>query len=375
MADLCTNGAGEDVLTLACKYIFRERFDPAITQKELDYILSYSAEGQKAWRCETIRTKLNGITLHTEDPSKTKCEGCRFKPSGQAKEQLQKSTKDVDQLDIDDEKGIPEEILKASDEEALRILKEGDPIDYIMKTVQIFHAGDMGAQETLASSIAGQSCLNTAGLHLSMNGPSGDGKSHALKCHLKLVPARFKRETSLSSKAPYYMNLRQGTILFYDDKELTEDAEEVIKQATTNYQKNTVHQTVKDQQGKTVIIPPRINWYLTSVESTVSDQLLNRQLNFTADSGSAQKETIFGMQQAEAKKGKMAIIEVTFEVLVCRRIYSKLKENLFEVKIPFADRIDIKDKSDSRIFTKFLDMIKGYAIFKYEQREKDEEGA
>ena len=278
---------------------------------------------------------------------------------------------ETDPLDIDyDEQGISEEVLKAAEAEAIKMLKEGDPIDYIMETVQKFHIGDEEALEAIALSIAGQSCSNTAGLHVSMNGPSGDGKSHCMKSGIKLVPARFKRETSLSAKAAYYMNLRPGTILFSDDKELTEDAEEVIKQATTNYQKDTVHQTVKEQQGKTVIIPPRINWYLTSVESTVSDQLLNRQLTFSTDSSSAQKERIFQMQQAEAKRGKMAMIEVTPEVLVCRRIYSKLKENLFEVKISFADRIDIKDKSDSRIFTKILDMIRNYAIFQvYAARE------
>lgn len=376
MSDLCANGAGKEVLTLACKYIFRERFDPAITQKELDYILSYFEAGGKAWTCDTIRTKLNGITLHMEYPSKTKCEGCRFKPFGQAKEQLQKSTKEADPLDIDyDEEGIPEEILKASDEEASRILREGDPINCIMETVRMFHVGDEGTQEAIALSIAGQSCLNTAGLHVSMNGESGSGKSHALKSHLKLVPARFKRETSLSAKAAYYMNLKPGMIIFSDDKELTEDAEEVIKQAATNYQKYTVHQTVKDQQGKTVVLPPRINWNITSVESTVSDQLLNRQLTFSTNNSPEQKEKIFEMQRAEAKRGRMSIIEVTREVLICRRIYSQLKENTFEVKIPFADRIDIKDKSDARIFTKFLDMIRGYTILKFMQREKDEEGA
>lgn len=380
MADLYANGAGEEVLTLVCKYIFREWFDPEVTQKELSRIFSYFEDGGKPWTCDSIRTKLNRIVLDPEDPEKTKCEFCKFSIQSSRQHNLFQTqpvpSEETDPLDIDyDEEGLPEDVLIAAEEEAIRILKEGDPIAYIMEIIQKFHIGDEEALEAIALSIAGQSCSNTAGLHVSMNGPSGDGKSHCMKSAIKLVPARFKRETSLSAKAAYYMNLRPGMILFSDDKELNEDAEEVIKQATTNYQKNTVHQTVKEQQGKTVIIPPRINWYLTSVESTVSDQLLNRQLTFSTDSSLAQKERIFQMQQAEAKRGKMAMTEVTPEVLVCRRIYSRLKENLFEVKIPFADQIDIKDKSDSRIFTKILDMIRSYAIFKYMQREKDDEGA
>lgn len=287
--------------------------------------------------------------------------------------QRKKEQHDDAYTDHDEDTYTEQDILKAENE-ADKILRIGDPLEYILKTVAVMHTGDENTQEGIAVSIAGQSCLNTAGLQISVNGESGSGKSHGLKSHLHLVPKKYKRETSLSAKAAYYMDLKPGLILFSDDKDPDEASEEVIKRATTNYQEYTTHTTVKDQKTQTVTIPPRINWYLTSVESNISEQLLNRQITFSTDSGPDQKKDIFEMQKKEALAGELFMLEVTPEVLTCRRIYQRIKGELFKVKIPFADRIEIRDKSNSRLFPMFLDMIKGYVIFKYQQRSRDEDG-
>ncbi|WP_292387708.1 bifunctional DNA primase/polymerase [Methanosarcina sp. UBA5] len=374
LADMGANGADAEVMDLVCKYIFREQYDRDQTLKELSYI-----DAEKPWKCETIKTKLADITVTSGNPTASKCENCNFrnqnsmqKPDRQVEKDTEAKGEDPYNTDFD-EKDIPPEIIKQAEEEAERILAEGNPIKYILDVIQKKHTGDQDTQEAIAISIACQSCLNTAGLQISVNGESGSGKSHGLKAHLHLIPRRWKRETSLSAKAAYYMGLTPGMILFSDDKDPDPDFEEVIKRAVTNFQQETVHTTVKDLALKRVVIPPRINWYLTSVESHVSDQLLNRQLTFDADSSLEQDNRVFELQKAEALLGG-TLEEVTFEVLVCRRIYGKIKENLFKVKIPFVDNIDIRDKSNRRLFPMFLDMIRGYSIFKFKQRELDEEG-
>jgi len=348
---------------------------------QIDRIFSGSGLYRDKWnradyKNRTIQEALNGLT-GTYDPEKMRRANREESPQ-KGRKQTGKDNpigKEKDPFSVDvDELDQPEEVIKAAEEEARLILAEGDPIRYILDTIKEKHTGDENMQEGIAVSIAGQSCLNTAGLQISVNGESGSGKSHGLKSHLHLVPRAYKRETSLSAKAAYYMGLEPGLILFSDDKDPDEASEEVIKRATTNYQEYTIHTTVKDQKTQTVTIPPRINWYLTSVESNVSDQLLNRQLTFSTDSGEEQKKAIFEIQQAEALAGEIFMLEVTPEVLTCRRIYSDIKNGLFKVKIPFADRIEIRDKSNSRIFPMFLDMIKGYTIFKYQQREKDPDG-
>lgn len=258
--------------------------------------------------------------------------------------------------------------------EAIEILQNADPIKYILDTLNKYHAGDDKTEEGICISIAGQSCLNTAGIQIAVNGESGSGKSHALKTHLHLVPSKYKVVTSLSAKAAYYMNLKPGTIIFSDDTVPSEDMEEVIKRATTNYQEYTQHTTVKDGKVDVYVIPPRINWYLTSVDSEASDQLLNRQLTFNTVDDVAQKNAIFDMQILEAKSGELGILVINDDVLTCRRIYDIIRSRTFKVKISFADRIELTDKSNARTFPMFLDMIKGYTVFFHAQRDTDEDG-
>jgi hypothetical protein len=98
--------------------------------------------------------------------------------------------------------------------------------------------------------------------------------------------------------------------------------------------------------------------------------LLNRQLTFDADSSPEQKKRIFDAQKHEAASGENGQ-EMNIEVLICRRMYRELKQNSFKVKIPFVDRIDLQDTSNSRIFPMFLDMVRGFAAFKWKQRTFD----
>ena len=210
-------------------------------------------------------------------------------------------------------------------------------------------------------------------MQISVNGILGSGKSHGIKTHLHLIPKKWKRVTGLSAKAAYYMNLAPCIIIFSDDKDPEPAFEEVIKQATTNFQEETYYTTVRDQKQISLVIPSRINWHLTSVESFVSDQLLNRQLTFDADSSPEQKERIFDAQKHEAARGGNGQ-EINVEVLICRRMYGELKQNLFKVKIPFVHRIYLHDTSNSRIFPMSLDMVRGFAAFKWKQRTFDDDG-
>jgi len=291
----------------------------------------------------------------------------------ESEDQIQPITEDNNDVDLD-EINILEEEKEAARLKAIEILKNGDPIEYIGKTIEEHHVEDEKTEECICVSIAGQSCLNTDGIQTTVNGDSGSGKSHLVKIHMHLVPEKYKGVTSLSPKAAYYMDLKPGTIIFSDDTIPSVEMEEVIKRATTNYQEYTKHTIVKDGEKRPFTIPPRINWYLTSVDSEVSIQLLNRQLTFNTSNDPKHKNDIFEMQRDKAEKGEMPVIDVTERVLVCRRIYDIIKSQVFKVKIPFAKRIEIEDKSNSRVFPMFLDMIKGYAIFSHMQRETDEDG-
>jgi hypothetical protein len=85
------------------------------------------------------------------------------------------------------------------------------------------------------------------------------------------------------------------------------------------------------------------------------------------------EKRIFDAQKHEAARGGYGQ-EINIEVLICRRVYGALKQNLFKVKIPFVDRIDLQDTGNSRIFPMFLDMVRGFAAFKWKQRTFDSGG-
>ncbi|WP_370575729.1 hypothetical protein [Methanomethylovorans sp.] len=283
-------------------------------------------------------------------------------------EHATESTIQIDEIDI------PEELKTAAQDEATYVLKNGNPVMYMLETIENIHIGDNRAAEGLLLAVASQSCLNTQGIQIKMSGESGGGKSHLCKAVTHCIRDKHIVESSLSSKAAYYAPLKPGSIIFSDDTEISEDMETVIKRATTNYQDDTLHTTVRDGRSMILKIPPRILWLITSVEDDVSDQLLNRQLIFNVDESSEQKNSIFEMQKKEALKGDIMTNTVTHRVLVCRLIWDMIKDKMFKVRIPFAEDIDIVDKSNTRNFPMFLDMVKAYAIMCHMQRDADDDG-
>jgi hypothetical protein len=364
-AELKNAGATDEQMRLACMLIFGDEYDDA---KSIYQISTVKAEATA--KTDTILA--DPVLSQFYNPVIAKNEFNKKTGSTEVKNQFQ-DTENSDEIDFD-EADVSADDKEAARLEAIHILQEGDPVKYIFDSIKQWHTGDEKTEEGLCISIAGQSCLNTAGIQISVNGESGSGKSHGLKTHLHMVPGKYKKETSLSAKAAYYMGLKAGTIIFSDDTSPSPDMEEVIKRATTNYQEYTQHTTVKDGKPLVFTIPPRINWYLTSVDSEVSDQLLNRQLTFNTVDSLTQKNAIFEMQKKEALSGEMGVLIINREVLICRRIYDIIRSRYFKVKIPFVDNIELSDKSNARTFPLFLDMIKGYTIFFHAQRETDEDG-
>lgn len=274
-----------------------------------------------------------------------------------------------------DEVEISEDDQKAAKEEALRIMTEGDPLALMLETIKERHIGDDILQKALCVSIAGQSCNNTNGIQIAVNGQPGSGKSHGIKIHLHLIRSRHKIEATLSPKALFYADLKPGIIVFSDDTEPVEALEQTIKIATTNYQEETTHLTVKDQNSLTLVIPPRINWLFTSVDSTSSAQLLSRQFKYNTSETQEQKDAITAKQRQEAATGRHGLTDVDMKVLICRYMYDLIKSKMFKVKIPYSEKIKFHDNRDSRNISMFFDMIKGFAILYHMQREMDEEGA
>ena len=251
---------------------------------------------------------------------------------------------------------------------AKEVLKNGDPIKYILDTFNTIHVGDRRIAELLTLSVGTTCIANCAGIHPKMSGESGKGKSHAGKTMIHLIPRKYVVHTNLSGKALYYHKISPGTIIFSDDVRLSEDLETLIKQATGDFQLDVKHLTVDiSRTGKLLTVPARLVWWLASVDDELDEQTLNRQVGIGVDSSPETDELVLKHQRAIAVTGDSEFPE-TEGVIVCREIYDMIKSLFVKVVVPFAERIEWRGGGNRRNQPIFLDMIKTYALFNYMQR-------
>ena len=115
-----------------------------------------------------------------------------------------------------------------SDREAREIIRNGDPIKYILDAFHGIYVGDYILAISLIATIGCQMCLNTLGLHPGLAGESGKGKSYACRAMFHLLPDRYKKSGSYSSKSFFHMGMEPGTVTFLDDIEKLPDEWEPV---------------------------------------------------------------------------------------------------------------------------------------------------
>ncbi|ADN35887.1 conserved hypothetical protein [Methanolacinia petrolearia DSM 11571] len=257
---------------------------------------------------------------------------------------------------------------------ALEILRTGDPIAFMLDTFNIEHVGDRIVAECLIMSVVSQSVLNTKGLHVSISGNSGKGKTHACSTMLNLIPPAYRLKGTVSNKALFYHeNLRPGTVLLFDDVTMSEDIQELLKSATANFREQIEHRTLTtDRQLRVCKIPERCVWWLVKVENIGDDQVMNRMLTVWIDDSADQDRAVLEhMKKVEA--GEIKPDESAAEI--CRAMWDILKEDCLNVAIPFATRIQFLASSNRRNPAMLFDLIKCHARLNFCQRKRDEEGS
>lgn len=266
-----------------------------------------------------------------------------------------------------------EEIPDSIKEKALAIMEAGTPINYLMEVYSKLHVGDIITGRALFGCIGCQSVFNSNGLHPKLSGNSGKGKTHSVKSVMHLVPQKYVMEASLSDKALYHCNIAEGTIIFNDDVEVSEELQSIIKRASTNFQTTTKHiisvKSGDNWTSKEMIIPPGIMWCLTSVNDNGSIEFLNRQFNLGVDETTQQDDMVMNFHLEKATTGERSF-PINDDVLTCRVIIDDIKSKKFTVLIPYAKQIIWADMANRRNLEMFLDFIKAFAIFDYRHRAK-----
>lgn len=300
----------------------------------------------------------------TKRDIKTTIEGCireRISKKIAASEQEQEpaeSEKEEDRL-----KTYPEEIREL----AYQILKEGDPLRFILETWNLRHVGDRNIGENCLCAVASTYILNTRGLHVKPSGESGKGKSDAIETVLTLLPEHKYISGSMSSKSLYYHpDLKSGTIIYSDDANFTDDTIATLKQSTSNFQAPSKHRTVVNQEYAEYSIPERCSFWFSTVDGIPDEQLANRFLNADVDGSREQDKKVYN----HIKESELNLnLPVDDDVLICRCIFDILDEERYLIKIPYINAIEWTNIENRRNFPKFLDILRSVTFFNVMQRE------
>jgi hypothetical protein len=255
---------------------------------------------------------------------------------------------------------------------ALEVLTHGDPVAYMLAAFAQEHVGDEILARCMIFSMASQAVKNSDGLHVSVTGDSGKGKTHAFRKMMRQVPDAYKVKGTVSNKALYYMkDLRPRTVLMSDDTELSDSIQEILKSATSNFHEPITHTTVtKDLVSKICTIPERCVWWIAKKEGTGDDQVANRMLTCWIDESPEQDARVLAAKQAREMLDPDAVVEESEELLTCRAIWEILHGELVWVIIPWSQRIRFHAIRNRRNPDMLYDLIKSHAALFFMQRQK-----
>ncbi|GAB6286920.1 MAG: hypothetical protein STSR0009_31230 [Methanoregula sp.] len=269
---------------------------------------------------------------------------------------------------LPDDDPEPPEFTEEHTQKALEILEHGDPRAFILATYSRVHVGDELVGECYLASFLSSSITNSRGLHCCPTGDSGKGKSDSAKGFLKMVPRKYKIQGSITSKALFYHKIPEGSVIIFDDFEMSEDLREVLKNATSDFHVPLQHLSLNtNREPITLHLPPRCVWWILSVDNPGDDQVLNRMLVPWIDDSEVQdrrvKDRVFSM--AENDGDNPDSIE---DLCVIRAILSLVRKQRFFVRIPYARRITMENLRNRRNPIMLLDMIRSFASLAFMQR-------
>ena len=253
-------------------------------------------------------------------------------------------------------------------EEAVDVLRHGDPVEHLLATFARYHEGDRDVARALALATACQSIENAAGIHVQLSGEPGSGKSHAVESWLDLLPDRYKIAGSFSDRSLFYADLQIGPMIYIDDQDLSPTLQEVVKIATTHYQRPTQHLTVTtERKPETLTLPPRTCFIFSKVEGVGDDQVLDRCLYAWVDQSEEHQAQVTKKTLELAALPRHLREQNRRAVEVCRAMWDHIRGRTFDVTIPYASRIrfgGLRGRSQNLV----LDLIRSFAVLRHEQR-------
>jgi len=253
---------------------------------------------------------------------------------------------------------------------------EGDVLRYMCNSCSLLHADDKNIIRALFLSYASVFVKNCNGINIEITGSAGSGKSHVVKTVLKHIPDNSKIKAKLSDKALYYHSIEEGTILAYDDQDLSEDMQSTVK--NLSWDEPTELLTVKQQAKLSLSIPARCPYWNTKVEGCGDEQIQDRVIKFWADESEEHKKKRDEMEN-EYLVNPSKLDESSYSAKVTQAIWNIIRGdnlksvNKYTVSIPFANRIK-GGNGDARTRNLFIAIIQASCVLNMNHRDRDANG-
>ena len=275
---------------------------------------------------------------------------------------------------------IPEETPPEIKDKALDILKNKNPIDYIVQSCQKFALGAEMPIRVLIACISCQDIRQSAGLHPKLSGDSGTGKSWVVYNFANHLPSEMVSAGSISNMAVFYHQDGNKIFRIMDDYRAgNESLDTIIKQTSTKFHSPYIHKTVKKMDGalvpSTMQIGSEQTWAITSVNSSQDIQVLNRQVPINVEDSEDLTKDVNAYTIHRYGNGDVNYDEDIESVQVCREMWRILRaEGDINIRVPFAGYIEWKINKSRRDPSIFMDMLISITAMNRYQRVKDENG-
>lgn len=259
-------------------------------------------------------------------------------------------------------------------DKAIENLKTGDPAEYFLKQYRRLHLGDELVMRLILLTACIQHCDHSFGIQPAADGVKGSGKSSSISSALFLFPQEYVYIGTFSAKALFYAGLRRGTIVFSDDTIPDDEMIGVLKRAMSAFHEPVRHLTLnKERKEEWKEMPPETVFILTSVGTSIDDQLRDRQVIVPIDKNPELDKQYVEFLEQRALSGESPNA-VTKEIEVCREMMRIIKSHRFRVAVPFADKIRFSDDamSSRRAINQFMDYLWGSTILNFQNRKPQE---
>jgi len=247
--------------------------------------------------------------------------------------------------------------------EAERILKTGNPLEYLLQGFRCNHAGHEENARGIIYAFCAQSSATSKGIQPEITGEKGSGKSHSASSAIFLFPQEYVWESSFSPKYLLHRPPKQGSIIYIDEK-LSYDLMNLVKRIMSNFQRETRYGTIIDKQPKDLIIPKRQVIMGSTVGGVGDNQYNDRTVQLGILNTAADDLKYYEFEARRRADGRPEFV-LNDHIRICREILSHIRQREFIVTTPKIEFAYIHDK---RLMNILYDFVEASCILNYSQR-------